>query len=126
MQSVILLKNGQQGMSFGYLKATYSLCNSDCDSIVRRSCGSLWRMPCDLLPVLLDVPSGTPKASLSGSREPSGTKKSLEFRRSAPVQKWPSGQAACSISFLLFVHLSSALYLVTATIRPYRICLPLG
>src|SRR5437867_3812273 len=79
MQSVILLKNGQQGMSFGYLKATYSLCNSDCDSIVRRSCGKLWRMPCDLLPVLLDVPSGTPEASLSGSRQTSGTKKSLSL-----------------------------------------------
>jgi len=79
---------------------------------------------CDLLPVLLDLPSGTPEASLSESRETSGTKKSLEFQRSASMQT-PSGQAAFSISFLLFVHLSSALYLVTATIRPYRIFLPL-
>jgi len=83
-------------------------------------------MSCDLLSFLLDVPSGAaPEASLGGIRASSGTKKSLEFQRSAPMQKWPSGQAAFSISFLLFVHLSSALYLVTATIRPYRIFLPL-
>src|SRR2546427_1476364 len=50
------------------------------NSIVRRSCGKLWRVPCGLLPVLLDVPSGH-EACLSGSRS-SGTKKSLEFQRS--------------------------------------------
>jgi len=44
----------------------------------------------------------------------------------SPTQKWPSGQAAFSTSFPSFVHLSSALYLVTAMIRPYRSSLPHG
>src|SRR5437667_9381776 len=36
-------------------------------------------MPCDLLPVLLDVPSGAaPETSLSGSRASSGTEKGLK------------------------------------------------
>jgi hypothetical protein len=36
------------------------------------------------------------------------------------------GQAAFSISFPSFVHLSSALYPATATIRPYKSYLPHG
>jgi len=37
-------------------------------------------MPCDLLPFLLDVPSGAaPETSLSGSRASSGTKKGLKL-----------------------------------------------
>src|SRR5437016_2197107 len=39
------------------------------------------RVSCDLLSFLLDLPSGTPEASLGGSRS-SGAKKSLEFQRS--------------------------------------------
>jgi len=87
------------------------------------------RLPLDLLPVLLVLPPNrTPEASLSGLRQTSGTKKSL----SSLAEHWgitQNGlldQAAFSISFPSFVHLSSALCPATATIRPYRISLPLG
>jgi hypothetical protein len=49
-----------------------------------------------------------------------------EEELNSPAQKWRSGRAAFSISFPSFVHLSSALYPTTATIRPYRSSLPHG
>src|SRR5438309_7138608 len=41
--------------------------------------GNVWRMPLDLLPILLDVPSAALEASLSGSRQTSGAEKSLKL-----------------------------------------------
>ncbi len=52
--------------------------------------------------------------------------KGPKLRTLANYAEWPSGQAAFSISFPSFVHLSSALCPATATIRPYRSCLPHG
>jgi hypothetical protein len=48
----------------------------------------------------------------------------LKLRTLANYAEWPSGRPAFSVSVLLVVHLSSALYLATATIRPDRSYLP--
>jgi hypothetical protein len=52
--------------------------------------------------------------------------KELKLRTLANYAEWPSGRPAFSVSVLLVVHLSSALYQATATIPLYRSYLPHG
>src|SRR6266567_3895342 len=59
-------------------------------------------VPRCVLPALLDLPSAALEASLSGSRQTSGTKKSLEFQRSAPDAEM-AFWSGCLFNFISFI-----------------------